>query len=374
MPEVDSETTLREAATGRTPLYVYDLGALAERVSTIRAAFSSPSFELFFATMANDQEAFLRALAALGVGGCVNSRLHLDLAETAGIARERIQFTSTGISVADLEVLHERGIGVNLDSLEQVRSWVRLGGTSFGLRVNSAALRGLDSGDRIGMSLSDVEEAVAFATSQRASVDGVHVYVGTNFLNHAEMLPVLTALYDVAKGLPAVKYVNVGGGVGVSYSKNDDAFDLCSFGAAVCSLHEELERVQQRRVRLIFEPGRSVAARAGVFVTTVSDVKTLHGTRYVCVDGSVALFPRPLLHSDARHRVRLLRLTQSPMSPATVVGRTTFSRDILAIDELPVDLRVGDLLAIEDAGAYCQSMTSRFLGQGTAHAVYVPRA
>ena len=76
------------------------------------------------------------------------------------------------------------------------------------------------------------------------------------------------------------------------------------------------------------------------------------------------MFPRPWQHPESPHRIRPLEIDPgSRTSPATVVGRTTYSRDIFGTTDLPDDLGVGDLLVFDDAGAYSQSMASRFLGQ-----------
>jgi diaminopimelate decarboxylase len=101
----------------------------------------------------------------------------------------------------------------------------------------------------------------------------------------------------------------------------------------------------------------------------VTDVKSLHGSRFVVVDASVSIFPRPFHHPESPHRATLLGTNGHAAGkavPSIVVGRTTFSRDILGTYELPESLQVGSLIALEDAGAYCESMTSRFLGQRDA--------
>ncbi|HXM74572.1 MAG TPA: hypothetical protein VN904_04795, partial [Chthoniobacterales bacterium] len=120
---------------------------------------------------------------------------------------------------------------------------------------------------------------------------------------------------------------------------------------------------------------RSLVANCGTFVTRVTDVKTLRDKAYVGVDGSVAVFPRPFHHPDTPHRIRHLNGEDTRKANgcenAAVVGRTTFSRDILGTALLPRDLRPGDLLAVDDAGAYSYSMASRFLGQPEPHEIFL---
>ena len=348
-----------------TPCYVYDLSVFRNRVREIRESFDITSFQLLFASMANPREEFLRTAAELGVGACVNSLTHLSMAEGAGIDTEAIQFSSTGISRHDMMELRKRGVRVNLDSEGQAEQWFSISkGSRAGIRINAGSLRN-GSGDRIGIATGMLDKLVSVAKSHGGQIEGLHVYVGTSFPSSEGMLPVLERLFDLAKTVPELRYVNIGGGIGIDYAGHSE-FDLPRFGSAVGELCRSIRTYFGRDIQLFFEPGRSLAARAGIFLTSVTDVKELDGKRYIAVDGSVAVFPRPLHHPDSPHKVRVLLSADSGLGDqddAVVVGRTTFSRDILAACRLPKDIKVGDILAFEDAGAYCWSMASRFLGQ-----------
>src|SRR5205823_3124715 len=124
-----------------TPLYVYDLRRLRNRIEEVRSALSDVEATLFFATMANDRLPILQVLAKMGVGACVNSLPHLELAKKAGFANHLIQFTSTGVTQADMNVLRRLGVRLNTDSLQQLETWLRLGATEAGIRINAASLR-----------------------------------------------------------------------------------------------------------------------------------------------------------------------------------------------------------------------------------------
>lgn len=346
-----------------TPLYIYDLRVLTARVAEFRAALRGADVDLFFATMANDRSRVLKRLADMGVGACVNSLPHLQLALGAGFEAERVQFTSTGVTGDDMRVLQRMGIHANLDSAAQLETWLK-GARTAGLRINAASLgRGIKH-DRIGVDAGELE-AVQRAASQRGGrISGLHIYVGTNFLRPDEMLPTLGAFFDLAATVRDLQYVNIGGGIGINYDGKASSFDLTAFGTGLATYATRLREQVARPVRIIFEPGRGLSAGCGVFVTSVTDVKHLGDNRFASVDGSIAVFPRPFHHPESPHRVRCLtRTTECEGVPTTVVGRTTFSRDILAHCELPERLQVGDALCFENAGAYSQSMASRFLGQ-----------
>jgi diaminopimelate decarboxylase len=187
------------------------------------------------------------------------------------------------------------------------------------------------------------------------------------------MIPTLREFFSLASDIDGIAYLNIGGGIGVNYSHVGPDFDVFRFGNALSELVLKFQDARSTPLEVIIEPGRGIAARCGVFVTTVTDIKTLHGTRYVATDGSVAVFPRPFHHPESAHCVRPLRSLRdgASLAPAKIVGRTTFSRDILGSANLPNDLMLGELLLIEDAGAYSQSMMSRFLGQPDPATVFL---
>lgn len=359
---------IHAAATYGTPLFYYSLGALRAQIARLRNAVSGYPVSLLFATMANDRAEILQAIADEGVGACVNSVPHLERGATHGFPLSRIQFTSCGLPVADMTYLQSMNIPANLDSPEQVRAWCGLKrGAVVGARVNAASLTGSPAPpDRIGMDLAAVERAREIARELGGRVNGFHVYAGTNFQTSREILPILHGMFDLVRRYPDIDYVNIGGGIGVDYSHAHESFDYDAFGQEVCAMARQAATERGRPLDVLFEPGRSLVASCAVFLTRVTDIKTLHGTRYVVVDASVSVFPRPYHHPTNLHHVRVLdasEIDERETMPGTVVGRTTFSRDILGSYHLPVALKIGDVLAFEDAGAYCESMMSRFLGQ-----------
>lgn len=361
----DADMLIAAADVDGTPLYAYDLRRLRHRIEELRSAFSNMPCRLYFATMANDQLEFLHSLSKKDIGACVNSIPHLELAIEAGFSPSKIQFTSTGIPIEDMRTLFKMGITVNLDSLQQVETWFKTGATSGGLRINAGSLGAIGRTDRIGIDASEIDHVIRSATQCGGRIDGLHIYVGTNFQTHQEMIPILSAFFELASRIDNLDYLNIGGGIGVDYSHSGSDFDVAEFGRIVSGLVQRLNSRRAEPTEIIIEPGRGIAAACGIFITKITDVKKLNQTRYVTVDGSVAVFPRPFHSPDTPHFIRLLRpgLAHLQLASSVIVGRTTFSRDILGMADLPEDLFPGDILAIYDAGAYSQSMMSRFLGQ-----------
>ena len=370
-----NESALRELSERyRTPCYLYSIRALRERIREIRGAFSFPGVTLFFATMANDHPEILREMANQGLGACVNSLRHLKLALACGIAPELIQFTSTGLSRQDMEELVRLAITINLDSPRQISQWCSLApGGGVGLRLNAASLLGRDDGDRIGMDVAEIGTIQQIVREHDSRIEGAHVYTGTNFQSTTAMLPTLRAFFATAATLPDLRYVNIGGGIGIDYSHSGEAFDLGGFGSEISEMAAQLCARIGRPISVLFEPGRSLTAATGMLLARVTDIKLLHGVTYVAVDASIAIFPRPFHHPESPHRVRKVGVNGDAgrFEPITIVGHTTFSRDILAHAMIEGHLEIDDLLVFEDAGAYCQSMMSRFLGQDNPNVVAI---
>lgn len=362
---IQSDQT-RAAQLYGTPLFFYSLPKLRAHIARLRSALAGYPVRLLFATMANDRNDILRTIAEEGVGACVNSVPHLQRAFEHGFAADNIQFTSCGLPTDDMTYLQALGIPANLDSPSQIESWCRLRrGAVVGARLNAASLNGSSAPpDRIGMDIPSFEQARRIARSLGGRVNGVHLYAGTNFQAAQHILPILRALFNLVREYPDLDYVNIGGGIGVDYSHTGEPFDYELYGAEVCALAHQTSAGRDRPLTLLFEPGRSMVASSGLFITRVTDIKMLHGSRFVVVDASVALFPRPFHHPGSQHRAYVLDAAdEEDTISSVVVGRTTFSRDILGTYDLPASLNVGAFLAFEDAGAYCESMTSRFLGQ-----------
>lgn len=357
----------------QTPFYIYNKNILYDTIEEIQGSFAVDNFQLLFATMANDNPEFLKAIHSRNVGACINSIRHLELVLNAGFSPGVIQYTSTGIRKEDIKVLYEKKITVNFDSLLQLKYWYQLQpGLKAGLRINTASLSDTNQFvDRLGVEKECLEEALQIASENKGCLNGLHIYVGTNYKSHMAMIPALTAFFKLAEKVPDLEYVNIGGGIGVDYLNEETDFDLKEYGRCVIDLLKKLRAWHQKDIKLVFEPGRKLAAGCGALITKVTDVKKLNNTNYIVVDASIAIFPRPFHHPESPHKALNPFNTTNDLVPATVVGKTTFSKDILINYFFPKNTTVDDILLFEQTGAYCDSMRSKFLGQGEPENIFL---
>lgn len=354
------------------PTYVYDLRQLREVARRVLAT-GIPRKRIFFATMANDHPAILGCLRELGIGAFVNSPAHLDLVLRNGFLPSQIVYAASNLSRGEMRRCVDSGVCLVLDSIGQIDLLGKVAprGFTVGVRLNvgsaldRAALR-IDPDYRFGLLAEELPLAVETAHRHGISLVGAHAYFGTGIMRSELLLAGMQRLTEVAAGLPDLRYVDVGGGFGVPDDAQGSEFDLEAWAKGACQIFANLERRLGRTVELYVEPGRYLTASCGYFFVQVIDCKPRQDRVFVGTNGSVAIFPRPLLHGEgARHPCYLLGLGTAPVHPLPlyICGNSTYSQDFLARKvNLPLP-RPDDTLVFLQAGAYGRSMITQFLGK-----------
>lgn len=362
---IKNSTLLSLLKQHETPFYIYNEKVIINTVTELKKAFPISGFELLFATMANDNLEFLKIMNKQSVGACINSIKHLNLAVHIGFPADIIQYTSSGLSKADMMILVDKKVTVNLDSISQINQWFSLEGSrTGGTRINAGSLHPQNGQmNRLGIDKNELKQACTIAESFGKMINGIHVYLGTNFTEPEEMMPTLKEFFKLAETLPTLEYINIGGGIGIDYLEKGTAFNIQKYGKEVVSLLKILRKKLNREIKLFFEPGRRLAAPSGYFVTKITDIKFLNKQKYIVVDASIANFPRPLLNPETPHKTIAPFVDNVDLIISEIVGKTTFSKDILSIAPLPKSLIIGDVIVFNNSGAYCDSMRSIFLGQ-----------
>lgn len=381
------------AARHGTPLYVYSAGTLRGHSRRIREAFAALDPLICFSVKSCPNIHILRLLAQDGSGFDVVSGGELYRARLAGADPQRIVFAGVGKTERELEEALAAGIAmINVESaseLELLAAVARRAG-----RVPSVAVRiipDVDAGahaytttgtpdNKFGV---PVDQAAAlfgrFGRSAALHLRGLHLHIGSPVLDPAAYdLSVRRALALIdrlrADGL-AVDTLDVGGGFGAHY-RGGEAPAARDYAAAIVPL------LAGRGLRIVLEPGRSIAANAGVLVTRVLHVKSSGRRRFVIVDASMNELIRPALYRayhfvwpvEAGARVPASWAAEQPfegLEPADVVGPVCESGDFLAQDRPLPPLRSGDLLAVFTCGAYAMAMASQYNSRPRAAEVLV---
>jgi diaminopimelate decarboxylase len=344
-----------------SPLYVYDLDEVERRYRSFLSAFAYRPLECHYAIVCNKNPLIVRRLYELGAGIHANTPGDAFAALAAGIEPDRIVYSGTNLTRADLDFLLERRIPLNLDSLDQLRDVAAAArGGRIGLRV---LIDDPTKRNRIGVDPSELGEAVALARRAGVDVVGLHMYAGTNTRRASRYLECLNRLIAASDAVADLEYIDIGGGFGVGYRDGEADLDLAVVGREISDRMLSLRRRRRRPVRLVVEPGRTLVATSGSLLVTVVSVKERGGRRFVGVDSTVGNIVVPSVYHGF-HRIEMLgRVGPDLDLPTDVCGNTTHSGDFLARDIRLPRVAPGDLLALRDVGAYAYAMSSHFLNR-----------
>jgi diaminopimelate decarboxylase/aspartate kinase len=356
------EALLSEAERG-TPVYVYHAATAEARA---RGLLAMPALErLFYAIKANPHPELIRRFAALGLGfECVSpGELERVRAAVPEIAPERLLFTPNFAPREEYRAAIGSGVEVTLDSLHPLRAWPEVfAGQGIKLRVDLG--RGLGHHDKVrtggaqskfGIGAADLDEARRLCAAHGIAVSGLHAHLGSGIFDAAHWREVGGELASLAERFPAVRTLNLGGGLGVPARAGEPELDLAALAAGLAEVRE-----QYPRLALWLEPGRYLAAECGVLLARVTQVKRKSGVVFVGVDAGMHTLLRPALY-DAFHPVWNLSRPDEPASERVqVVGPICESGDVLARDRLLPETREGDVLLFGVAGAYGAAMASHY--------------
>ena len=359
------------AAAEGTPLYVYSAAVFRERYQAIDGAFNGYPHALHYALKANSALAIARLLRGLGSSVDANSVWEIEVARRAGFEPSQIVFTGVGKTPDELESAVALGVkAINVESagelarLEAIGS--RLGrAVRVAIRVNpdidAKSHPHISTGlkiNKFGVPLDDARALLqTLKTRPFLRLVAIHVHVGSQItsldpLRRAAALAAAVSQELQQQGFP-LEYVDVGGGLGVSY----DGGDVPSAADYVAAL---VGAVRHTSLPIVVEPGRSIAAAAGALVARVIDVKPRTAeSDFIIIDAGMTELMRPALYG-AFHRI------EPVSSPATgdrhyeVVGPVCESSDVVGRDRMLPLMKEGDIVAIRDAGAYGSAMASNY--------------
>jgi diaminopimelate decarboxylase len=381
------------AARFGTPLYVYSADTFLTHYRRIREAFAALDPLICYSVKCCANLSVLRLLQQAGSGFDVVSGGELFRALQVGADPDKIVFA--GVGKTDAEILQglSSGIGLfNVESeseLDQLAELAEKAGVAArgALRVNPDVDPKTHSYTTTGKKETkfgvDHERALSAFNRARGKkwlrLCGIHLHIGSP-VNDVEAYRAalergISLIDQLRKDGHDVDTIDVGGGFGAYYT-GGEAPPASEYARVMVPL------LEQRGLRVILEPGRSIAANAGILLTRVLHVKESGRKRFVIVDASMTELIRPALYG-AYHfawpasagatvpKTRALKQPFEGLETCDIVGPVCESGDFLAKDrELP-PLRRGDLLAVFTAGAYAMTMASNYNSRPRAAEVMV---
>ena len=359
-----------------TPAYVYSTATLERHFKVFRDALAAePAIGeplIAYAVKANSNLAVLATLARLGAGADTVSEGEIRRAVAAGVPPDRIVFSGVGKTARELAFALEVGVAeINVESEPELELVAQLAAERrqpavIALRVNpdvgAGGHRKITTGaaeNKFGVSIAEAERLYALAAAHPwLDPVGVACHIGSQITDLAPLRDAFEKLRGLVERLRAagqeVRRLDLGGGLGVPYFHQPDPPSPAAYAAMVAGA------VGQLGLQLAFEPGRLIAANAGVLLASVIHVNARpDGRRFLVLDAAMNDLIRPAMY-DAYHEIRPLKPRPGELVAYDVVGPVCESGDTFAHGRLMPPMAAGDLVAFMTAGAYGAVMASEY--------------
>jgi diaminopimelate decarboxylase len=349
-----------------TPLYVYSRATIQRQLHRLLTALADVTgqFALFYAMKANRFPGVLQAVRDVpGAGVDTCSPREVEAALAAGFPPELISFNAGMLSSRDLAHVAARGIYCTLDSFSALRRYGPLvpSGTRVGLRFNPGTTIGygdnrktIYGNAKFGFEPEECQATLHAARTAGLEVDSVHMHIGWGLQEDAasQLEQAFIRLASIARQIPSLRSVNVGGGLGGRFRASDQPLSLSTWQRLIA------RHLAPLGVTIACEPGTFVAAPAGVLLVEVNTVEERRSIRWIGVDAGYAINPCPALYGIPVQVVPLLNPLVAPIHRCTVAGHINEAYDVWVQDYPLPAVTEGDLLALLPAGAYGASMAS----------------
>ena len=360
-----------------TPLFVYDRSIMQRQWDRLRSAF--PRFDPHYSVKANPNLNILAFFLAQGAGLEIASAGELYQAREAGCAPDRILFAGPGKTPDELRLALSEGVGeIHAESLVELQRIATIAASlgvraPVAIRVNpeadaqGGAMRMGGKPAPFGIDEELLDSALGYVLSQPTlDFRGIHIFTGTQILDAEVLLAQYRKGVQIAKrvvqrtGRP-LHSLDFGGGLGVAYFPNDHPLDMETVREGIADLEREIAGDPAfAGTRLVIEPGRFLIAEAGVYLARVLDVKLSRGKKFVILDGGMNhhLAASGNLGQTIKRNFPIAvanKMELPATEPVEIVGPLCTPLDTLGRSvELP-HLKVGDLIAIFQSGAYARA-------------------
>ncbi len=378
--------TVNLAKAFGTPLYVMDEVQIRKHCRSFKGSidrFYGGNGLVCYASKAFSCKEMYRIVASEGLGVDVVSGGELYTAMEAGTDPKKICFHGNNKTVEELKMALSYGVGrIVADNIYEMQTLDALC-AEYGkkadilLRIKPGVdahthdfIRTGQIDSKFGFALETGEafEAVKFAIEcENLNFAGVHCHIGSQILDTQGFEAAAEVMLNFIKKIrdelgTEVRDLNLGGGFGIQYTEKDDPLPYEAFMEAVSVIvHDFCEKNNMALPFIIIEPGRSIAAPAGITLYTVGGKKVIPDIRtYVSVDGGMCDNPRYIMYQADYDAVIANKANEPKNTVVTIAGKCCESGDLIG-EHMPLqECEPGDILAVCATGAYNYSMSSNY--------------
>ena len=352
-----------------TPFYCYSYSKLKENVNKFKKNFKSFSPLICFAVKSNTNVNLIREIKKFGLGADVVSLGELMIAIKAGIKPNKIVFSGVGKTSSELNfAINKKILLINAESLSEIMEINRLAKlrnkkVRVGVRLNpntdAKTLNQISTGkkeNKFGVNKDTFHKIVDFCkNSKNIDLKCLSVHIGSQILDHkpyGKMLEAVSHILD--KTNHQFEFIDLGGGMGINYSNKDKTLNYKKYNTAINNF------LKKHKVKIIFEPGRSIIGNTGMLISKVIYIKDSGRKKFIILDAAMNDLMRPALYGAFHRTLPVIKSNKISNKPYEFVGPICESTDKFITLKKFQKLEEKDLIAICDVGAYGMSLSSNY--------------
>ena len=352
-----------------TPFYCYSYSKLKENINKFKKNFKSFSPLICFAVKSNTNVNLIREIKKFGLGADVVSLGELMIALKAGIKPNKIVFSGVGKTSSELNfAINKKILLINAESLSEIMEINRLAKlrnkkVRVGVRLNpntdAKTLNQISTGkkeNKFGVNKNTFHKIVNFCkNSKNIDLKCLSVHIGSQILDHkpyGKMLKAVSHILD--KTNHQFEFIDLGGGMGINYSDKNKTLNYKKYNTAINNF------LKKHKVKIIFEPGRSIIGNTGMLISKVIYIKDSGRKKFIILDAAMNDLMRPALYGAFHRTLPVIKSNKISNKPYEFVGPICESTDKFITLKKFQKLEEKDLIAICDVGAYGMSLSSNY--------------
>ena len=352
-----------------TPLYCYSFSKLKENINKFKDNFKSFSPLICFAVKSNTNVYLIREIKKFGLGADVVSLGELMIALKAGIKPNKIVFSGVGKTSNELNfAINKKILLINAESLSEIMEINRIAKLKkkkvrIGVRLNpntdAKTLSQISTGkkeNKFGVNKNTFYKIVDFCNnSKNIDLKCLSVHIGSQILDHKPYGKMLKAVsYILDKTNHQFEFIDLGGGMGIDYSSKNKTLNYSKYRAAINNF------LKKHKVKIIFEPGRSIIGNTGILISKVIYIKDSGRKKFIILDAAMNDLMRPALYGAFHRTLPVIKSNKISNKTYEFVGPICESTDKFITLKKFQKLKEKDLIAICDVGAYGMSLSSNY--------------
>lgn len=349
------------------PVYVYDANKIEQQFTRLQNAFKGVGkLRINYACKALSNLSILGLMKKMGSGLDTVSIQEVQMGIKAGFKPKDIIFTPNGVSLEEIEKAAKIGVQINIDNLSILEQFgTKHPNIPVCIRINPHVMAGGNSNisvghidSKFGISIHQIPHVLRIVENTKMHINGVHMHTGSDILDIEVFLYASEILFDTALQFKNLEFLDFGSGFKVPYREGDIETNIEELGEKLTERFHRFCETYGSTLELAFEPGKFLVSQAGYFLVQVNAVKQTTSTVFAQVDSGFNHLIRPMLYGS-HHEIKNISKPNGKERFYTVVGYIC-ETDTFGSNRKIAEISEGDILAFQNAGAYCFTMASNY--------------